>query len=254
MQLKNKVALITGATGGIGRSVVEQLAREGATVAAADQSEEQLLGLSEITKPHQVELIPLAGDLSEAAYCDSLPERVFNQTGRLDIVINNAGIITRGNVLESSDEDWTRSMTINVEAVFRICRRAIGLMAENGGGVIVNVASCWGLYPGPDHAIYCTSKAAVATLSKCMGRDHAHQGIRVNAVCPNEVNTPMLRTGFARRGFDPDTAVTELGNTVPLGRIAEPDDIADVITFLASDASRYITGATLEVNGGKPVY
>ena len=97
------------------------------------------------------------------------------------------------------------------------------------------------------------TKAAIASLTQCMGMDHAHQGIRINAVCPNEVNTPMLRTGFLKRGFDPDTAVAELGKTVPLGRIAEPEDIADVILFLASDAARYMCGALVEVNGGKPV-
>mgnify|MGYP002622587398 FL=1 len=97
------------------------------------------------------------------------------------------------------------------------------------------------------------TKAAIASLSQCMGMDHAHQGIRINAVAPNEVNTPMLRTGFTRRGFDPDTAVAELGRTVPLGRIAEPEDIADVILFLASDAARYVCGTVVEVNGGKPV-
>jgi NAD(P)-dependent dehydrogenase (short-subunit alcohol dehydrogenase family) len=97
------------------------------------------------------------------------------------------------------------------------------------------------------------TKAALATLTQCMGMDHAHQGIRINAVCPNEVNTPMLRSGFEKRGFDPDSAVAALGRTVPLGRIAEPEDIADVVGFLVSEASRYMVGALVEVNGGKPV-
>ena len=127
-------------------------------------------------------------------------------------------------------------------------------MKDNSGGAIINVASCWGLYPGPGHAAYCTSKGAVAILSKCLGRDDAADGIRVNAVCPNEVNTPMIRTGFQRRGFNPDTAIKDLNRTVPLGRIAEPEDIADVVWFLASDAARYIAGTAIEVNGAKPVY
>jgi NAD(P)-dependent dehydrogenase (short-subunit alcohol dehydrogenase family) len=97
------------------------------------------------------------------------------------------------------------------------------------------------------------TKAAIASLTQCMGMDHARQGIRINAVCPNEVNTPMLRSGFAKRGFDPDVAVAELGKTVPLGRIAEPEDIADVILFLVSEQARYICGSLVEVNGGKPV-
>ena len=126
-------------------------------------------------------------------------------------------------------------------------------MANAGGGAIVNTASCWGLHPGPDHPIYVMSKAAIASLTQCLGRDHTHQNIRVNAVCPNEVNTYMLRTGFAIRGFDPDQAVEELSASVPLGRIAEPEDIADVVTFLASEEAQYIHGALVEVNGGKPV-
>ena len=97
------------------------------------------------------------------------------------------------------------------------------------------------------------TKAAIASLTQCMGRDHAHQGIRINAVCPNEVDTPMLRTGFELRGFDPKTAIADLGKTVPLGRIAEPEDIAEAVLFLASDHARYMCGALLEINGGKSV-
>jgi 2-keto-3-deoxy-L-fuconate dehydrogenase len=144
-------------------------------------------------------------------------------------------------------------MAINVEAPFRLCRAAIGIMANAGGGAIINTASCWELHPGPDHPIYVMSKAALASLTQCLGRDHAHQNIRVNAVCPNEVNTSMLRTGLAICEFDPDHAVEELNPSVPLGRIAEPNDIADVVTFLASEEARYICGALVEVNGGKPV-
>ena len=127
-------------------------------------------------------------------------------------------------------------------------------MAGQGGGTIVNVSSCWGKYPGPDHALYCMSKSALASLTQCMGRDHAHQGIRVNAVCPNEVDTDMLRSGFAIRGFDPQRAVEQLAATVPLGRIARADEIADVILYLSSEQSSYLCGSLVEVNGGKAVY
>ncbi|TIT86065.1 MAG: SDR family oxidoreductase, partial [Mesorhizobium sp.] len=195
-----------------------------------------------------------AGDLRDKAYCEDLIEYAIQATGRLDVLINNAGIITRGNILETTDDDWERTFDINLKSIFYTCRRAIRHMKGHGGGAIVNIASCWGLYPGPGHAAYCTSKAAVAAFSKCLGRDHAGDGIRVNAVCPNEVNTPMLRTGFAKRGFNPDTAIAELNSTVPLGRIAEPEDIAEVVYFLSSDAARYIAGTTVEVNGAKPVY
>lgn len=242
MEFAGKTALVTGAAGGIGAAVVRALRAQGARVAVADRD---TAGIE--AEAH------LDGNLLEAGYADGLAAAAARALGRLDIVVNNAGVITRGTVTETGDDDWDLSVGVNVQAPFRISRAAIPIMAGQGGGAIVNVASCWGLRPGPGHAVYCMTKAAIASLTQCMGMDHAHQGIRINAVAPNEVNTPMLRTGFARRGFDPDTAVAELGRTVPLGRIAEPEDIADVILFLASDAARYMVGAVVEVNGGKPV-
>lgn len=239
-EFAGRTALVTGAAGGIGAAVVRSLRSRGVRVAVADRD---VAGIE--AEAH------LPGDLRDAAYCDGLPAAAVKALGRLDIVVNNAGVITRGKVTETSDADWALSVGVNVEAPFRISRAAIPLMAAAGGGAIVNVSSCWGVRPGPNHAVYCMTKAAVASLTQCMAIDHARQGIRINAVCPNEVNTPMLRTGFAIRGLDPDSAVAELGKTVPLGRIAEPEDIADVILFLASDAARYMCGALVEVNGAK---
>jgi len=240
---EGKRALVTGAAGGIGASIVEKLRAQGALVAVADR----------VTDGIEAEA-HLPGDLLDPTYCDDLAAAAVRALGGLDILINNAGVITRGPVTETSDADWCLSMGVNVEAPFRLCRAAIPLMVETGGGAIVNTSSCWGAKaPGPNHALYCMTKAAIASLTECMGMDHAHQGIRVNAVCPNEVNTPMLRSGFAKRGYDPDKAVEELGKTVPIGRIAEPEDIADVVLFLASDAARYMCGTLVEVNGGKPV-
>ena len=243
MELAGKKALVTGAAGGIGQAVVAALIEKGATVTAADKD-------ASSTKAHH----SLSGDLLDQDYVENLATNAADLMGGLDIVVNNAGVITRGPVTQTSDADYALSLGVNVEAPFRVCRAAIPIMASAGGGVIVNTASCWGgKAPGPNHALYCMTKAAIASLTQCMGMDHAHQNIRVNAVCPNEVNTPMLRTGFEVRGLDPDHAVADLGKTVPLGRIAEPEDIADVVVFLASDASRYMTGTLVEVNGGKPV-
>lgn len=239
-EFKGKVALVTGAAGGIGGAVVRALKAKGAMVAVADRD------TSKVDADAHFD-----GNLLDTAYSAGLPEAVVAKLGRLDIVVNNAGVITRGRVTETSDADWSLSLGVNVEAPFRICRAAIPLMAANGGGAIVNISSCWGVRPGPNHAVYCMTKAAVASLTQCMAIDHAGQGIRINAVCPNEVNTPMLRTGFAIRGLDPDTAVAALGKTVPLGRIAEPEDIADVVVFLASNEARYMAGALVEVNGAK---
>ena len=241
MQLAGKKALVTGAGGGIGQAVVARLKKEGAIVTGTDRDEST-------GADHWV-----SGDLTNKDFCDGLPGRAADLMDGLDILINNAGIITRGVITDASDEDFARTMAINVEAPFRLCRAAIPLMAAAGGGAIVNTASCWGVHPGPQHPLYVSSKAAIASLTQCLGMDHAHQNIRVNAVCPNEVNTPMLRSGFAIRGLDPDAAVAQLNESVPLGRIAEPEDIADVILFLASDQARYMCGALVEVNGGKSV-
>lgn len=239
---QGKTALVTGAAGGIGAAIVRQLRAAGVRVAVADRD---VAGID--AEAH------LPGNLLEPAYADGLPKAALEALGGLDIVINNAGVITRGTVTSTTDADWDLSVGVNVQAPFRVCRGAIPIMADRNGGAIINVSSCWGVRPGPNHAVYCMTKAAIASLTQCMGMDHAHQNIRVNAVCPNEVNTSMLRTGFAKRGFDPDTAVAELGKTVPLGRIAEPEDIAEVVVFLASDAARYMCGSLVEVNGGKPV-
>jgi len=157
-------------------------------------------------------------------------------------------------VLDTTDEQWAMTMQVNVDAVFRICRDAVGILQKNGGGAIVNLSSCWGLYPGPDHAAYCTSKAAVAALTRCLARDHAADNIRVNAVAPNEVNTSMLRSGFEIRGLDSESAIETLNQTVPLGRIAEPEDIAKTVAYLVSDDASYVCGACIEINGAKPVY
>ena len=243
MRLQNKHALVTGASGGIGKAIVARLQKEGAIVTGAD------IDPSASGADHM-----LAGDLMDANYSDGLPMAAKEMMGGLDIVINNAGIITRGVITDASDDDYTRSMAINVEAPFRICRAAIPLLASNGGGAIVNTSSCWGTHPGPNHPIYITTKAAVAALTQSLARDHAHQNIRINAVCPLEVDTPMLRTGFITRGLEPATAISDLDASVPLGRIAQPEDIADVVYFLASDDARYMCGALLEVTGGKAVY
>ena len=251
---RSNVVLITGACGGIGKSLVDKYVQQGKTVAVADKDEDLCLKLVNEIKKNHGNAMAFSGDLLDNNYCDNLANDVLNQLGSIDILINNAGFMRRGDITQTSDEDYELSMKINVEAPFRLIRAAIPLMAEAGGGSIVNVSSCWGINPGPNHLIYCTTKAALAAMTKCLGRDHAHQNIRINAVCPNEVNTPMLRTGFEIRGLNPDDAIDELNQSVPIGHIAEPEEIANVVSFLSSDEARYICGSLVEINGGKAVY
>ncbi|MGB1150602.1 MAG: SDR family NAD(P)-dependent oxidoreductase [Candidatus Pseudothioglobus sp.] len=251
---KSNVVLVTGATGGIGKSIVKKYAGQGFTLAIADRDEDEANKLANEINHNDGKAMVFSGDLLDKSYCDNLISEVQTKLGAVGILINNAGFMSRGDITQTSDEDYELSMKINVEAPFRLIRAAIPLMAKAGGGSIVNISSCWGINPGPNHLIYCTTKAALAAMTKCLGRDHAHQNIRINAVCPNEVNTPMLRTGFEIRGLNPDDAIEKLNQSVPIGHIAEPDEIADVVSFLSSNEARYICGSLVEINGGKAVY
>ncbi len=253
MSFENQIVVITGGAGGVGQTLVRLFARSGARIIIADMNEEGCREVAEEARMLGAEADYLAGNLREKEYCERLIGFAGERFGGVDILLNNAGIIPRGTIEETSDEMWFSAMDVNLNAVFYLCRAVIPQMKQRGGGAIVNTSSVWGTYPGPAHVAYCTSKGAVAALTKNLGRDCAPLGIRVNAVCPHEINTPMIRSGFERRGLDPDKAVEELNRTVPLGRIAEPEDIADVIAFLASDQSRYIAGETIEVTGAKPV-
>ena len=253
MRFAGKVAVVTGGAGGVGRALVRKLAHEGAAVMVADVSDAGCRSLAADIPPAGGTIAFVAGDLRDKAYCERVVTETVDRFGGVDLLFNNAGIIPRGTILETSDEMWHAAIDVNLTAMFYVCRAAIPRMKERGGGAIVNTASTWGVYPGPGHIAYCTSKGAVASFTKSLGRDHAPDGIRVNAVCPHEINTPMLRSGFERRGLDPQRGIEELNKTVPLGHIAEPEEIADVMVFLASDEARYIAGETVEVTGAKPV-
>ena len=252
MRFEGKTVLITGGAGGIGKAAVRIFAKEGARIfiSLSQTGDSSIKG--EIEEQGGA-LEYLRGDLSGKTFCENLVKQTLERFGSIDILVNNAGVIPRGDITQTTDEMWFQAMDINLTAVFYLCRAAVPRMAEQGGGAIVNVSSTWGLYPGPGHLAYCTSKGALLAFTRNLARDHAKDRIIVNAVCPNEVNTPMLRSGFEKRGLDPDKAIDQLNESVPLGRIAEPEDVADVIAFLASDASRYMTGSVLEVSGAKPV-
>jgi meso-butanediol dehydrogenase / (S,S)-butanediol dehydrogenase / diacetyl reductase len=253
MRFENKVVVITGGAGGVGQALVRLFAREGACIMIVDMNADGCRLAAEEARALGAEADYLAGDLRQKEYCEAAIAHCVERFGGLDILLNNAGIIPRGTIEETTDEMWFTAMGVNLNAVFFLCRAAIPHMKQRGGGAIVNTSSVWGTQPGPGHVAYCTSKGAVAALTRNLGRDCAPLGIRVNAVCPHEINTPMIRSGFERRGLDPDRAVEELNKTVPLGRIAEPEDIADVIAFLASHEARYIAGECVEVTGAKPV-
>jgi NAD(P)-dependent dehydrogenase (short-subunit alcohol dehydrogenase family) len=252
-QADPRTVIVTGAGGGIGRAVSLAFAHQGDTLIVTDIDETALEETRAAIQAFGGIAHALPGDVTEAGFAERLVKYAVARADGLQVLVNCAGCMRRGDILATGDEAWNSSMDVNVTAVFRLCRASIRHMQAHGGGSIVNVASAWGVHPGPSHLAYCTSKAAVAAMSQCLGRDHAADGIRVNAVCPNEVDTPMLRSGFAMRGLDPERGIEALSATVPLGRVAVPGEIADVILFLASDAARYVAGSLLEVTGAKPV-
>ena len=247
--LHGKAALVTGGASGIGRATVSLFAAEGAAVAVFDRDAEGggavVRGISE----HGGRALLIAGDVTQDADCRRAVDETVRAFGRLDVLFNNAGIIRRAAITDTSEEDWDRTMSVNVKSIFLMSRCAIPAMERSGGGVIVNTASNWGLVGGPRAAAYCASKGAVVLLTKAMAIDHGPRNIRVNCICPGDTDTPMLR-GEARQLGEPVEAFLAQSADCPLGRVAQPDDIARAALYLASDASSFMTGAPLIVDGG----
>jgi len=192
---------------------------------------------------------PVIGDVSVSSFCLSAVETVLGRHGRLDVLVNCAGIIFRADALGTSDDDWRRVMAVNVDSVFYMSRAAVGPMKRQGRGVIVNFGSIWGGVGAAGVVAYCASKGAVHNLTRAMALDYVKDGIRINAVCPGEVNTPMLASGRAV----PPTAedLKKLGEAVvPMGRLADPAEIARVVVFLASDKASYMTGSMVTIDAG----
>lgn len=249
----DKVILITGAVGGVGQTLVRYFAREKACLMISDRDDAKCRKAAEEAEDLGAHCTFLAGDLGEKSYCEKVVQETVERFGRIDILLNNAGVIPRGRIEETTDDMWFSAMSINLNAAFFLCRAAIPHMKQKGGGAIVNTSSIWGIYPSPGHVAYNTSKGALAALTKSLGRDCAPDGIRVNGVCPHEIDTPMLRGGFERRGMEPEKAIDQLSRSIPIGRVADPEEIVDVIAFLASDKARYIVGEMIEITGGKLV-
>lgn len=244
--MKGRVAIVTGASSGIGKATARAFDQAGYTVIAAGRDADRLeKAISGLADTHG-----FLGDLSEPDTCRSLIAKAEEEFGGLDVLVNNAGIIFRATADETTDEQWRKTMSVNTDAVFYLSRAAIPALRRRGGGSIVNIASDWGIRGGRNAAAYCASKGAVVMLTKAMALDHAREGIRVNAICPGDVNTPMLTYEALQRGEDPAKAMAENAADSPNGRVTEPEEIAAFALFLASDAAPAITGAALSIDGG----
>jgi len=249
MQLSGKVAVITGGASGIGRATALLFAREGAAIALADVNEDAGKRVAD-------EVVKAGGraffesiDVTRAADCQRLVERTIREFGRIDILFNNAGIIRRATVLDLGEDDWDRVMAVNVKSIYLLSREVIPHMQKTGGGTIVNTASGWGLAGGAKAAVYCASKGAVVLLTKAMAIDHGPQKIRVNCICPGDTDTGMLRDEAQQLGEESERFLAESAKR-PLGRVGTPEEIAQAALYLASDASSFVTGAALVVDGG----
>ncbi|HIQ06280.1 MAG TPA: glucose 1-dehydrogenase [Anaerolineae bacterium] len=249
MQLKDKVALVTGGASGIGRATAILFAREGAAVAVVDINEAAGQSVVQEIVDGGGEAIFIRCDVTGAEDCRNAVRRTVQAFGRLDILFNNAGIIRRASVVDTTEEEWDRVMAVNVKSAFLCSKYAIPVMAEAGGGVIVNTASGWGLVGGKEAVSYCASKAAVVNLTRAMAIDHGPQNIRVNAVCPGDTATAMLRSEAEQLGARTEEFFREAADR-PLGRVGTPEEIARAVLFLASDASSFVTGTALVVDGG----
>ncbi|NDQ55717.1 MAG: SDR family oxidoreductase [Acidipila sp.] len=249
MRLANKVALITGGTSGIGEATALLFAREGAAVAVAGRSEERGRNVVAGIEKSGGKATFILVDVRRADDCRRAVDSTVRAFGRLDVLLNNAGVYYPHDTLECSEEEWDLQLDINLKGAFLMSKFALPGMIAQGGGVIVNNSSGWGLVGGDKAVAYCASKGGMVLMTKAMAIDHGRQGIRVNCICPGDVETPMLPGDAKMRGLDWSTYLAGCANR-PLGRIGTSEEIAKVALFLASDDASFITGATLAVDGG----
>ena len=247
--LANKVALITGGASGIGRATAILFAQEGAAVAIADIDASQ--GGSAVAEIEAAggKAIFIPCDVTRAEDCRRAVEQTVLAFGGLDILFNNAGIIRRADVVHTTEAEWDRVMAVNVKSVFLLSKYAIPYMEQAGGGSIINTSSGWGLRGGRNAVSYCASKGAVINMTRAMAIDHGSQNIRVNAICPGDTDTPMLREEARQLGQPESEFMAEAADR-PLRRYAQPIEIAQAALFLASQAASYVTGTAMVIDGG----
>ncbi len=246
--MKDKTVLITGATSGIGQKSAELFAFEGATVVAVGRNTSRGQALVERLEGSGHSFV--RSDLSDKNEAQSLVDKVTEVAGTVDILVNSAGVALHATVPETDDQIWENTMAVNLNAIFYLCRALIPKMIIKGGGVIVNVASTWGLAGAEKSAAYCASKGALIQLTRSMAIDHAKDNVRINAVCPGAVDSPMLAAESAAFGLSVSDGKALWASDAANNKLAMTEDIANAILFLASESASHIHGISLPVDGG----
>jgi len=252
-RLSGKTAIITGATSGIGKATAQLFADEGANVVITGRRAELGQRVSDGINQKGARCVFVEADHTQAEACSRVLEQTLALFGRVDILFNNAGIVTEGTAETTSDEIWNDTLAINITAVWRMCKLVIPIMKKQGGGVIVNNGSDWSVVGGKNFLPYVMSKGAVAMMTKAMALDHARENIRVNAVCPGDTFVDRWIQRDYSGYSDPlslEAAIKQKSAYLPLGRFGKPEEIAKAVLFLASDDSSFVTGHLLLVDGG----
>ena len=241
-RFSGKTVLITGAGSGIGEATAVRFANEGANVVLVGRTREKLERVA--TRLEADRTLVIVADVSDKHDVERVVRETLARFNAIDTLVNNAGVAADARIPDASDEDWRRVMSIDVDGVFYTCRAVIPELIKTRGSV-VNVSSVSGLGGDWGMGIYNAAKGAVTNLTRAMAMDHGQDGVRINAVCPS-----LTRTDLTEDMFENKALIAKFEERIPLGRAAEPEEIADVIAFLASDDARFVTGVNLPVDGG----
>ncbi len=252
MKLEGKVAIVTGAGSGIGKASAEVFAEEGAQVVVADWNKETGEQTAETIRRTGGEAIYCSADVSNARDAEAMVDAAVQRYGQLNVLFNNAAIQIMAKLADTAEDVWDRIQHVNLKGVFLGCKYAIPAMVRTGGGSIINMASVLGFVGDSDLAAYCAAKGGVIALTKAGALAYGPHGVRINCICPGDVDTPLSQDYF-NKDPDPDRLRREVSSKYALRRIASPREVAQLAVFLASDASSFVTGSTMVIDGGLTV-